>query len=261
MKKVCMVVILTFFCLGLVGCGKENEKYYCCEMGTITENGNCYVEKNFDVLVTYTCPDGYIVGNYQTCYRSDGTRAMAASKTYECPYGGSLVNNKCVDIYYMDAYECTEQEYMEQNNKFEDYTKEVVVDNYVGKDYQEVKKELENKGFIVVIEKVTSANDENTILSQSISPGVYTWTIENNKVIEGITTITLTIPEIINTYPDFTNGSYTLDDIYDFADANNLILNISYEKSTLASGTILSQSREAGKEVVPRTRLNIVIAE
>ena len=74
------------------------------------------------------------------------------------------------------------------------------LDNYVGKNYYEIKGILEAKGIYVLVEKKeVSEKDkdkykENIILEQKPESGT--------KVVEG-DTVTLYIPDIITEYPDF----------------------------------------------------------
>lgn len=147
------------------------------------------------------------------------------------------------------------------NSSSQTTTKEIVINNYTGQNYQSVKEYLENQGLSVIVETTASSNPENTIVSQSINPGRYTITIKDNKIIDGITTITLKIPEVIVVYPDFTNGKYTLDDVKKFVDSNGLILKITTEESELPSGTIISQSKTPGAKVIEGTTLKITVAE
>ena len=95
------------------------------------------------------------------------------------------------------------------------------VEDYTGKNYLEVKGKLEAYGINVIIEKkemeVDSDEDyeTNIIMDQSIKKGEHLSKGDN---------ITLYIPDIKNLYPDFTDGTYSVSDIIDFANEYKLKL-------------------------------------
>ena len=85
----------------------------------------------------------------------------------------------------------------------------ITLENYVGRNYLEVQGALEALGVHVIVEKRTVDGDnatENIIVDQSPKEG--------EKVAEG-DYVTLYIPDV-DVYPDFTNGSYTYDDVVDY---------------------------------------------
>ena len=135
-------------------------------------------------------------------------------------------------------------------------TLKIVIDNYIGKDYVNIKSSLEKLGVEVIIETTPSSNKENTIVSQSVSPGKYYASVLRGKL---QFSITLKIPEVL--YPDFTNGNYTINDVMNFANNNSLSLTIIKEQSELPSGTIISQSKETGTKVTTGATLKITVAE
>ena len=100
-------------------------------------------------------------------------------------------------------------------------SKSVEVEDYTGKNYLEVKGKLEAYGINVIIEKkemeVDSDEDyeTNIIMDQSIKKGEHLSKGDN---------ITLYIPDIKNLYPDFTDGTYSVSDIIDFANEYKLKL-------------------------------------
>lgn len=93
-------------------------------------------------------------------------------------------------------------------------SKSVEVEDYTGKNYLEVKGKLEAYGINVIIEKKEMEVDTdedyetNIIMDQSIKKGEHLSKGDN---------ITLYIPDIKNLYPDFTDGTYSVSDIIDFA--------------------------------------------
>lgn len=254
MKKKLFTILLSIVLLiGLSGCkSNKKEEYYCCNEGDSLIDGKCESIENMTTDVVYTCPDGYTAKTDGVCYRSDGKRGTFAKVTYSCPDGGSLVGNKCVKYHFYTPNKC-DKPMIEGNNNNIDYEKEINIDNYIGKDYVSVKNSLESQMVTVIIEKTQSSEKENTVVYQSLAPGKYK--------IEDELTIILKIPDITNLYPDFTNGNYTINDVVRFADNNGLVLSIIKEQSILPSGTIISQSKEAGTKVMPDTQLKITVAE
>ena len=128
----------------------------------------------------------------------------------------------------------------------------IEIEDYLGKNYQEVKNSLESKGLNVIIETTEAVDDmftEGMIARQSIDPGT--------KVKSG-ETITLYIPNINSTYPDFTSGEYTLNDVQAFCDKYGISLTTENDEEA-ASGTITYQSRAAGSKVISHSSLTIKI--
>ncbi len=130
-------------------------------------------------------------------------------------------------------------------------------ENYVGQDYTTIKASLEAKGIVVVLEEKEYTDKdtvkENTILEQSVTAGT---TLKTGD------TISFTIPKIVKTYPDFTDGTYSLSDIKNFCKENN----ITFKSRTLNTndypdGTIYSQDRAAGTKIVPGVSLTITVTK
>ena len=134
------------------------------------------------------------------------------------------------------------------------------IENYVGKNYIEVKTILTNKYELnVVVEKIEpeEEDDENLdpekIIKQDLEVGT--------QVAKG-TNITLYIPEIVVKYPDFTDGTWTESRIQEFCTKYELKCNIKKNKNTEErDGTILSQSRPKGDKVTSGADVTITIAE
>lgn len=130
-------------------------------------------------------------------------------------------------------------------------------ENYVGKNYIEVKTMLETKGIEVVKEEqeYTEKDEvkEDTVLKQDIEVGVELK--KGDKV-------TLTIPKIITTYPDFSDGTWTIEKIETFCKENNITLKQKTIKSNeYPAGTILAQDRAADSKVVAGVTLTITVSE
>ena len=146
-------------------------------------------------------------------------------------------------------------------------SKSVEVEDYTGKNYLEVKGKLEAYGINVIIEKkemeVDSDEDyeTNIIMDQSIKKGEHLSKGDN---------ITLYIPDIKNLYPDFTDGTYSVSDIIDFAneyklklkfiDKDSKTISITSENaSEYADYKILTQNRAAGTKVTENASFTIKI--
>lgn len=146
-------------------------------------------------------------------------------------------------------------------------SKSVEVEDYTGKNYLEVKGKLEAYGINVIIEKkemeVDSDEDyeTNIIMDQSVKKG------ENLSKGDNIT---LYIPDIKNLYPDFTDGTYSVSDIIDFANEYKLKLKFIDKDSKTISITsenaneyadykILTQNRAAGTKVTENASFTIKI--
>lgn len=130
----------------------------------------------------------------------------------------------------------------------------ITLENYVGQNYLEIKGKLETLGVQVIIEKKNAKNtaEENIIIEQS--PG------ENEKVSKG-DYVTLYIPEV-DKYPDFTNGSYTYDDVVSFLEKYNVNVNkVEEETSSKNPGIVLKQSRSKGTRIVSGTSITITVAK
>lgn len=146
-------------------------------------------------------------------------------------------------------------------------SKSVEVEDYTGKNYLEVKGKLEAYGINVIIEKKEMEVDTdedyetNIIMDQSIKKGEHLSKGDN---------ITLYIPDIKNLYPDFTDGTYSVSDIIDFANEYKLKLKFIDKDSKTISITsenaneyadykILTQNRAAGTKVTENASFTIKI--
>lgn len=145
--------------------------------------------------------------------------------------------------------------------------KSIEIEDYTGKNYLEVKGKLEAYGINVRIEKkemeVDSDEDyeTNIIMDQSVKKGQYLTSGDN---------IELFIPDIKNLYPDFTDGTYSVSDIIDFANEYKLKLKFIDKDSKTISITsenaneyadykILTQNRAAGTKVTENASFTIKI--
>ena len=146
----------------------------------------------------------------------------------------------------------------------------IKIDNYINRNYYEVKGILETQGVIVYIEKVDVEEEdgvtykENYIIEQSIKAGSY--------VTKG-DSITLKIPNISSKYPDFTLGAYSIKEILEFCSNNNLRCSFKVKTSNGTNSvsinnsnaddynnyTIVSQTRAEGTPITANATLTIVI--
>lgn len=133
----------------------------------------------------------------------------------------------------------------------------IIVENYVGKNFYEVKGMLETYGIRVTSEKKEVENKEDiteyTIIEQSL--------VEGTKISEG-DKIVLYIPDIVTEYPDFVGEGWTVEDITSFCEEYGLVLTIDYkETNEVSPGVVISQSRASGVRVVSGVSLKITVAK
>ena len=134
------------------------------------------------------------------------------------------------------------------------------IENYVGKNYIEVKTILTNNyGLNVVIDYLEPEDDDDEnidtqkIIKQDLEVGT--------EVAKG-TNITLYIPKVVDKYPDFTDGTWTESRIEDYCKQYELICSIKKNKNTEErDGTVISQSRPKGDVVTKGANITIVIAQ
>lgn len=143
-------------------------------------------------------------------------------------------------------YESTGQNYVE-------------IENYIGKDFIEVKSALTLKGLTVKQEKkdvndVSEYRDkENYIIAQNVEAG--------SKLKEGDEIILYT-PDIYDVYPDMVGEKWSLSDAQAFADEYKITLDISYkETDTEDPGVVIYQSRSANTKIVTGVTLKIEVSK
>jgi len=135
----------------------------------------------------------------------------------------------------------------------------ITIEDYTGKSYLEIKGKLEALKLSVIIEKKDVEEGEEDkyedgkIIEQSVKAG--------EKLSEG-DTITLYIPNVISKYPNFTDGTWTITDVEDFADMYDLEVTIDYiETSDYEPGEIFYQSRPEGYQIVAGQTFRIRVAQ
>ena len=135
--------------------------------------------------------------------------------------------------------------------------KTYTVENYVGKNYVEVKTKLEEKGLNVTISKKDveddTEHDDDEIIGQSVKKG---------KKLKKGDSITLYIPNNETVFPDMAGNGWTLDDVQAFASKYNLNLNIAYQKTNAyQEGKVVDQSRAPGSPLTKGTNITVTIAQ
>ena len=137
-------------------------------------------------------------------------------------------------------------------------SEKITIEDYKGEKYETIKEKLEKAGIIVVIEKKDiSSSEENikegVIIEQSVKVG--------EKLGKG-DTITLTIPNLYNSYPNFTDGTYTVEDVKKFCTDNGLTIDITYiEDETAKNGDIIYQNQATGSKVSKGANLRIKVVQ
>ncbi len=133
-------------------------------------------------------------------------------------------------------------------------TDKIVIDDYVGKPFDEVENELKRLGLQVKHEyEVTNDKekfDEDKIVKQSVEKG---------EVLREGDIIRLTTNTLELLYPDF--KTYSIDAVRNFCEENNVTLKIMYEVSNEVPGTVIAQDRSAGSAVRSGTTLTITVAK
>lgn len=132
----------------------------------------------------------------------------------------------------------------------------IVLGNYTGKNYYEVKGMLEANGIVVTVEKKEVEDKtitENTIIEQYPAVGT--------KAIKG-STVKLVIPDVITKYPNFVTEGWTVEDIEKFCEEYGLNLTVVEEENDLyPAGRVIKQSRLPESRVIAGVSLKITIAK
>lgn len=134
---------------------------------------------------------------------------------------------------------------------------QITVEDYTGKNYLEVKGSLEAHDISVLIEKKEVAEEDKVEDGQVIGQDV-----EAGKKLSAGDTITLYIPNVVSKYPDFTDGTYTIEDVQKFCEQYGVKLKIVYDTTTsYNAGTIFQQSRDKGYTIMEGTTFTITVAK
>ncbi len=144
--------------------------------------------------------------------------------------------------------------------------KSVTIDDYTGENVDYVRGTLQALGIKVIIEVQDIDPDED--ISDYGADVIIDQSIEEGKELTAGDTITLYVPNIKNTYPDFTDGTYTVSDIIDFCEEykiqctfkgnDNKSFKISSDNANEYNDyKIKNQSRVAGSKVSANATLTI----
>ena len=132
-----------------------------------------------------------------------------------------------------------------------------VLEDFIGQSYLEVKTILERVNNLFVIKEVIDVEDATNLSDDQIIKQEP----EAGTKLKAGDTVTLYVPNMQEYYPDFTLGDYSLSDIQAFCEKYGLTLKEEYvEDDTYEPGSIISQSREAGSEIIKGMSLKITIA-
>ena len=138
-------------------------------------------------------------------------------------------------------------------------SKKFTLEDYEGKDFEQTKKYLDERGIVVKVEfKKPNYERENVpqnmIIGQSVAAG---------KELKAGDSITLYLAKGSVKYPDFTTGSYVLKDVQDFCNMYGIKLKVLYDEvTTYEDGLVFYQDGcLPGKEVVAGCEMTIKIAQ
>ena len=131
----------------------------------------------------------------------------------------------------------------------------ITVEDYTGKAFLEVKGSLEARGIVVNSEEEIVETDsefkDGEIVRQSVEKGE---SLTNGE------SITLYVASVGIAYPDFTDGSYSVDEVKEFCEDNGIKLEvIDTPSETNLDGTIYRQSRAAGSRVQKNAEFKIYV--
>jgi len=134
----------------------------------------------------------------------------------------------------------------------------ITIEDYEGKNYLEIQGALKALGLQVYIEKQEVEDIEEYKGKEDIIIGQ---SIEKDEKLSVGDSITLYIPDIIVTYPNFKDGTYDVEMIEDFAKEYDLTVNFEYQETTeYEDGTIISQSKPEGYTVQAGQSFKVVVA-
>ena len=132
----------------------------------------------------------------------------------------------------------------------------IVLENYVGSNYYEIKGKLEASEIKVTVEKKEVKDKtlkENTIIEQYPAAGT--------KVVKG-DTVKLVIPDVITNYPNFVSEGWKIEDIETFCSEYGITLTVVEEETdAYPAGTVIKQSRSADTKVISGATLKITVAK
>ena len=140
-----------------------------------------------------------------------------------------------------------------------------LLEDFTGEDYHDIKAMLAVYGINVNIEKKTVNNPNDYVGIEDIIIGQSPTFDENSEEeirLKKGDTITLYIPDVVDTYPDMVAEEWSLEDAQAFADLYSIKLEVSYEEtSDYKAGRVIYQNRSAGSTIVSGITLKIKVAK
>lgn len=143
------------------------------------------------------------------------------------------------------------------------------LEDYIGKDYTEIKAKLELIGVNVNIEKKDVENkDEYKGKEQNIIDQKPIYNKDEKKVLEKGDTVTLYIPNIVNEYPDMIAEKWSLSDVMSFAEEYKINVSVLDKNGTIIpndklndflSASIIEQSRPPKDTIIEGITLKVKI--
>lgn len=143
------------------------------------------------------------------------------------------------------------------------------LEDYIGKDYTEIKAKLELIGVNVNIEKKDVENkDEYKGKEQNIIDQKPIYNKDEKKVLEKGDTVTLYIPNIVNEYPDMIAENWSLSDVMSFAEEYKINVSVLDKNGTIIpndklndflSASIIKQSRPPKDTIIEGITLKVKI--
>ena len=134
----------------------------------------------------------------------------------------------------------------------------ITIEDYTNKNYLEVQGALKALGIQVYIEKQEVEDIEKYKGKEDI---VISQSIEVNEKLSVGDSITLYIPAILVTYPNFKDGTWDVESIENFAEEYELNVTIEYQETDeYEAGTIISQNKPEGYTVDAGQSFKVVVA-
>lgn len=139
------------------------------------------------------------------------------------------------------------------------------LEDYTGRNYYEVKGALESHGIKVHEDYRTIDPDDNTTYKENI---IIDQSVKAGEILTSGDEITLYLPDVKTFYPDFTDGAYTVIEVLEFCEENDIKCSFIDNKSKSVSinadnsldyseYAIISQTRSAGTKVTSGAKLTI----
>lgn len=135
---------------------------------------------------------------------------------------------------------------------------QVELGNYIGEDYEPIRRMLTNSDFIVDRRDMATnqPEEEGMILAQSIDPG--------SKVVPSESPITMYVGNYTENIDmqDFSNPSLDLNMVYRFAEGYGLNVEENFEYSDyIPEGQVISQSPESGTSLSPGDTIEVTVSQ